>query len=56
MAKKGFPTLWVIVFLFAFVWFSKDMGWLGSGFDFPWLPAIVLILAFGGIVNHYSKR
>ena len=56
MAKKnGFPTFWMIVLVLAAVWFIEDMGWLGTSFDFPWFPAIVVIAAIGAIINHFRK-
>ena len=57
MAKqKEFPTFWAIVLVFAVVWFMKDIGWLGFNFDFPWFPAIVVVVAIGALFNHYKKE
>jgi len=50
--KSGFPTFWVIVLVLAVIWFANDMGWLGTNFNFSWLPAIIVIVAIGAIVNH----
>ena len=52
--KKEFPTFWVIILVLAIVWFLGDMGWLGLTFKFPWLAAIVVIVAIGAIINHSS--
>jgi hypothetical protein len=54
MAKAKFPKLMTVVLIFALIWFAKEMDWLSSSFDFPWLPAIIAIIAFGSIVNNYN--
>jgi len=53
MAKRKFPTLAVIVLIFALVWFLSDTGYLGI--DIPWVPTIIAIIAIGMIVNRYSE-
>ncbi|MBL7148416.1 MAG: hypothetical protein ISS82_06320 [Nanoarchaeota archaeon] len=48
--KGGFPTFWAIVLVLAAVWFVQDMGWLNI--NFPWLAAILVVVALGAIINH----
>jgi len=52
--KKVFPTFWVIVFILAAVWFLGEF--LHVSFDFPWLPAIIIIIALGAVINHYGSN
>ena len=54
MAKHKFPKVWTLVLIFSVLWFGKEMGWIGTGFDFPWLPAIIGVFAIGAIVNNYT--
>ena len=53
--KKGwFPTFWIIVLILALIWFANDIGWLSENFNLPWLPAIIIIIALGAIINHLT--
>jgi len=52
--KKGFPTFWVIVLVLAGVWFLGELGVIT--FEFPWLAAIIVIVAIGALINHYVKK
>ncbi len=54
MAKKVFPTFWFIVLFVALIWMLNELGYLN--FNMPWLPAILIIVALGAIINHYGKR
>jgi len=53
-AKKVFPTFWVVVFLLAAVWFLGEF--LPVNLDFPWLPAMIILIALGAVINHYGKK
>ena len=53
MKKRLFPTFWVIVLLLAISWLLREMGYITT--DIPWLPAILITIAIGAIVNHYAK-
>ena len=54
MKKKVFPTFWVIVFILAAVWFLGEF--LPVSFDFPWLPAAIILIALGAVINHYGRK
>ena len=41
----------IILLLFGIVWFANSLGYLQI--DFPWLPAILIIVAVGMIANRY---
>lgn len=50
--KRGiFPTFWTIVLLMSIAWFLRELGYINL--DIPWLPAILMIISIGAIVNHY---
>jgi hypothetical protein len=49
MARKKFPTFWIIVLIIAVFWFFKEMGIFEL--DIPWLPLILIVIAAGAIVN-----
>lgn len=51
--KKGFPTFAAIVLVAAVLWLLSDLGLIG--FDIPWFPLIIGIIALGWIANYYSK-
>lgn len=52
--NRVFPTFWVVVFLLAAVWFIGEFWHVD--FDFPWLPAIIILIALGAIINHYGAK
>jgi len=49
MAKKRFPSLWVIVLVFAIVWLIDELGYLKT--NIPWLPVVIIIFVVGAIIN-----
>ena len=51
---RGFPTFAVIVLVYGLIWFLSDIGIITV--NIPWLPLILIIVATGWIVNHYSKK
>jgi len=53
MARTKFPTLAVILLIFAVVWLFSDLGYLAI--DIPWIPVIIGIIAIGMIFNRFSK-
>jgi len=53
MAKKRFPTFAVIVLVLAIFWLLGDLNILNV--NIPWIPVILIIVAVGWIVSHYSK-
>jgi hypothetical protein len=52
--KRKFPVMWAIVLIFALLWFGKELNIIPVNFDFPWIPAIVIIIALGSIINNYT--
>ena len=53
MKKRYFPTFWTIVLLISIAWFMRELGYIEV--DVPWLPAILMVIAIGAIVNHYQN-
>jgi hypothetical protein len=53
MAKTKFPTLAVILLIFAVFWIADELGYLV--FDIPWIPVVLAVIAIGMIANRYNK-
>jgi hypothetical protein len=53
--RKKFPTFASILLLLGIIWFLEEIGALKI--NFPWVPAIVMIIAIGMIINRvvYNK-
>jgi hypothetical protein len=53
--KNRFPTFATILLLLGIIWFVDELGFLKI--NFPWIPAIVIIIATGMIINRvvYGK-
>jgi len=51
--RRKFPTLAVIVLIFALTWFLSELGFLNI--NIPWIPLILIVVAIGWIVNRYSS-
>jgi len=51
MGRRKLPVFWTVVLVFGMIWFAKEMGWLAYNFDFPWIPAILIIFALSAIVK-----
>lgn len=56
MAKKTktFPTFAFAVFIIAILWILTDTGVVG--FDVPWLPLIIAVIALGSIIEFYGNK
>jgi hypothetical protein len=52
--NKVFPTFAVIVLILAVLWMLS--GFKVFTADIPWIPIIVVVIAVGWIVNHYTKK
>jgi len=52
MSRK-FPTFAVLVLILGLLWLAVEMNWITI--NIPWLPLIVVVLAAGWIVNHYTR-
>jgi len=49
-ARHGkLPIFWAIVLFVAVVWLLSELGLMRI--DVPWLPAILVIVAVGAIIN-----
>ena len=48
-----FPTLAVILLIFAIVWIFSELGYLAI--SIPWIPVVIAIIAIGMIFNRFSK-
>jgi hypothetical protein len=52
MSRK-FPTFAVLILILGLLWLAVEMKWITI--NIPWLPLIVVVLAAGWIVNHYTR-
>ena len=50
--EKEFPTLAVILLVFAIAWLLSDLNLINI--NIPWIPVILIIVAIGLIVNRYD--
>ena len=53
MGKRRFPTLAVILLVFAAAWLMSDLGYLAI--DIPWIPVMLVVVAIGWIINRYTN-
>ncbi len=51
MARLEFSVFWSIVLIFGVIWFGKEIGWISYSFNFPWLPAVLILFAVGALVK-----
>jgi hypothetical protein len=51
--KNKFPTLAVIVLIFAIAWFASELYKINV--NIPWLPLILIIVAIGWIFNRFRE-
>jgi len=51
---KGFPTFAVILFVLATIWLLTELGVITI--NIPWFPVILIIVALGWIIEHYTKK
>lgn len=51
--KKGFPTFATLVLVVGVLWLLSELQILTV--TIPWFPVIMIIVAIGWIVDHYSK-
>jgi len=52
MKNQKFPSLAVIVLIFAIAWLLSELGYLNI--NVPWIPVILIVVALGWIFNRYS--
>lgn len=53
MARTKFPTLAMIILVFAVIWLITDLGYLNI--NIPWLPLALIIISLGWIFNRFSR-
>ncbi|MDD1657169.1 MAG: hypothetical protein LUQ41_01755 [Methanomicrobiales archaeon] len=53
MGGKSFPTFAVLILVLALIWLAVELQLITV--NIPWLPLIVVLVAAGWIVNHYSR-
>jgi len=54
MKNKTFPTFAIVLLVLAVLWMLSELGVLTI--SLPWLLIIVVIIALGMVVNHYSRK
>ena len=54
MAKR-FSVFWSIVLIFGVIWFGQEIGLISYSFDFPWIPAVLILFALGALVEKAAK-
>ena len=52
--KQGFPTFAFIVLVLGILWVLSGFGVITA--EIPWLPIILVVVAIGWIINHYTKK
>jgi len=53
--KNGvFPTFALVVLLIGVFWLLSDLNVLKV--DVPWVPIVIIVVAIGWIVDHFTKR
>lgn len=50
MARR-ISVFWSIVLIFGVIWFGQEMGWIASNFNFPWIPAVLILFALGALIE-----
>jgi hypothetical protein len=53
MKGRGFPTVAVILLIAGVFWLLSDLKILAI--NIPWWPVILIVVAVGWIINHYTK-
>ena len=53
-SKPKFPTFAVILLVVGIVWFMNEMNILPWK-NLPWIPLVLIIVAFGMIINRYRE-
>jgi len=53
MAKNKFPSLALVVLIFAIVWFLSEL--YNVYVNIPWLPLILIIISLGWIFNRFNS-
>jgi hypothetical protein len=51
MVKGKLSVFWSIVLIFGIIWFGQEMGWISYRFDFPWIPAVLILFALAGLIR-----
>lgn len=49
-----FPTFSVLLLAVGLIWLFSEMGYIAV--NIPWLPVLLILLAFGIIVNSFMNR
>ncbi|MCK4649854.1 hypothetical protein KAT36_01345 [Candidatus Pacearchaeota archaeon] len=51
MGRKELSVFWSVVLIFGVIWFGKEIGWISYHFDFPWIPAVLILFALGVLIR-----
>tara|TARA_Y100000034_G_C6738413_1_gene327520 strand:- start:491 stop:691 length:201 start_codon:yes stop_codon:yes gene_type:complete len=51
--KKSFPTFAVLLLVIGILWLLSEVKIITV--DIPWWPVVLIIVASGWVIDHYSK-
>ncbi len=51
---KGFPTFAVLILVLGLLWLLSELSIITT--IIPWFPVIIVTIAVGWIIDHYSKK
>jgi hypothetical protein len=51
MAKGSLSVFWSVILIFGVIWFGQEIGWIPYRFNFPWIPALLILFAFAGLIK-----
>jgi len=49
-----FSTFAVAILVVGILWLLNDLNILA--FEIPWVPVVLIVIALGWIIGHYSKK
>ncbi|MFC1728621.1 hypothetical protein ACFLZ7_04110 [Nanoarchaeota archaeon] len=53
-ADRGFPTFAVLLLVLGLLWLFSELGVVTI--PVPWFPVVLVTIALGWIIDHYTKK